>query len=74
MELKDLKTEPGSIIPWPPVEWPTLGRQLFERFASRKLLLAAGSIIALIAAGAHTEAAAVALGYLGIQGVKDIRR
>lgn len=75
MDLTDLKKDPGVITPYYPPEsqWPAIGRQLFERFASRKLLVAVSTIIALIAADAYTEAAAVALGYLGIQGLKDSR-
>lgn len=46
-------------------------KQFLLSLLSRKFLLAAGTALVFIANGAYTEAVAVILGFLGVEGAAD---
>lgn len=47
--------------------------EFLKRLTSRKFLLTLGSFITFIALGQYVEAVGVVLGFLGVEGFKDIR-
>lgn len=46
-------------------------KEFLKSLLSRKFLLALGSALVFVANGAYTEAVAVILGFLGVEGVAD---
>lgn len=45
---------------------------MLKKLTSRKFWLAVGSFIVLIANGAYTEAVAVIISYIGVEGAADV--
>ena len=48
-------------------------KQLFQSFLSRKFLLAVGSFLVLVANGQYTEAVAVIIAYIGVNGIVEAK-
>lgn len=48
-------------------------KQFLTSLLSRKFLLALGTTLVLIANGAYTEAVAVILGFIGVEGAADFK-
>ena len=48
-------------------------KEFLKSLLSRKFLLALGTSLVFIASGAYTEAVAVILGFLGVQGAADFK-
>lgn len=48
-------------------------KQFLTSLLSRKFLLALGTALVFIASGAYTEAVAVILGFLGVEGAADFK-
>ena len=46
-------------------------KEFLKSLLSRKFLLALGTTLVFIANGAYTEAVAIILGFLGVEGVAD---
>lgn len=48
-------------------------KQFLESLLSRKFLLALGTFLVLVASERYTEAVAVVIGYIGVEGAADFK-